>query len=170
MWQAITCVCLFACYLVDMITPRFSYVYQLEEKKCKSRERNRFALMPLLVKRFDLDYGRGDGLPLPPRNGGVGLRQGTGLQLQDKETCRPPSRRPVRSSSSGARRGALPAAMACAVIMRVRCPGLPCEATGASVCCEHVSAGFGIPACATGRMGTRGAARKLGCSGRPEPC
>ena len=56
--------------------------------------------------------------------------------------------------------------MACAVIMRVRCPGLPCEATGASVCCEHVSAGFGIPACATGRMGTRGAARKLGCSGR----
>ena len=24
-----------------------------------------------------------------------------------------------------------PAAMACAVIMRVRCPGLPCEATGA---------------------------------------
>ena len=88
--------------------------------------------MPLLVKRFDLDYGRGDGLPLPPRNGGVGLRQGTGLQLQDKETCRPPSR-PVRSwsTSSGARCGALPAAMACAVIMRVRCPGLPCEATGA---------------------------------------
>ena len=33
MWQAITCVCLFACYLVDMITPRFLYVHQMEGKK-----------------------------------------------------------------------------------------------------------------------------------------